>query len=114
MDGRKDFTINPDNFGNLSILVDQIKTEGIRFVIILDPAIAAVPGYAPYTQGKRNNVFIQWADSSYKPENQTADDDTLYGRVLKILSTISFTDCIFIFPFIKGMAGKKDSFSGFF
>lgn len=91
MDRRKDFTVDANNFGNLSELVDQVKTEGIKFVVILDPAIAAVPRlpgilpeYPPYIQGDRNNVFIQWANSSYKPEGQGARDDTLYGRVGEI------------------------------
>lgn len=84
MDGRKDFTLDPDNFTDLPDLVNEIKKEGIKFVIILDPAIANIPViYPPFAQGQRNNVFIQWANSSYKPENQT--DDILYGRVYETL-----------------------------
>jgi maltase-glucoamylase len=40
MDARKDFTIDPVNFGDLPALVDEVKKDGLRFGIILDPAIA--------------------------------------------------------------------------
>ena len=40
MDGRKDFTIDPVNFADLPALVDEVKQGGLRFGIILDPAIA--------------------------------------------------------------------------
>lgn len=40
MDGRKDFTIDPVNFADLPALVDEVKKDGLKFGIILDPAIA--------------------------------------------------------------------------
>ena len=35
MDGYKDFTIDPINFGGLPEYVDELKVEGTRFIIIL-------------------------------------------------------------------------------
>lgn len=40
MDKRRDFTIDPVNFADLPALVDEVKRDGLRFGIILDPAIA--------------------------------------------------------------------------
>jgi maltase-glucoamylase len=35
MDGRRDFTIDPVNFGDLPQLVDQVKKDGLRFIAII-------------------------------------------------------------------------------
>ena len=85
MDNRRDFTIDSTNFGDLPALVDDIKTEGIKFGVILDPAIAK--GYPPFLRGKSGDIFAKWANSSYKPIGQAADDDILYGRVSFILQS---------------------------
>ncbi|EFX87690.1 hypothetical protein DAPPUDRAFT_312136 [Daphnia pulex] len=88
MDARKDFTIDPVNFGDLPALVDEVKKDGLRFGIILDPAIAHErTGYLPFRRGDNNKVFVQWANSSYKPEGQAANDNNLYGRVWPIRET---------------------------
>jgi|LakMenEpi03Aug12_release.lakeMendotaPanAssembly.Ray.scaffolds.fasta_scaffold1047372_2 alpha-glucosidase (family GH31 glycosyl hydrolase) len=104
MDGRKDFTIDPVNFADLPALVDEVKQGGLRFGIILDPAIAHErkynhfyspqknerirfrdlflgTGYPTFRRGDSNKVFVQWANSSYKPDDQDANDNNLYGRV---------------------------------
>ena len=107
MDGRKDFTIDPVNFADLPALVDEVKQGGLRFGIILDPAIAheckynnfySPPpkkknehirfrgiflgtGYPTFRRGDSNKVFVQWANSSYKPDGQDSNDNNLYGRV---------------------------------
>ncbi|KZR98836.1 Lysosomal alpha-glucosidase, partial [Daphnia magna] len=59
MDGRRDFTIDPVNFRDLPALVDEVKKGGLRFVIILDPAIAN--DYATYERGVALSVYAEWA-----------------------------------------------------
>ncbi|XP_057366105.2 maltase-glucoamylase-like [Daphnia carinata] len=82
MDGRRDFTIDPVNFADLPALVDEVKKDGLRFGIILDPAIAHESfRYPPFTRGDNDKVFVQWANSTYKPDDQAANDNNLYGRV---------------------------------
>ena len=39
MDRNLDFTVNPSNFSNLPEYVKDIKKDGLRFVVILDPVI---------------------------------------------------------------------------
>lgn len=61
MDERKDFTIDEVNFKNLSGYVKELQAQNIHFIIILDPAlISNETSYAPYEQGKVQNVFIKW------------------------------------------------------
>ena len=79
MDRRRDFTLDPVNFPDLPQLVDEVKMEGLRFIVIFDPAIAV--GYVTFERGLAANVFIEWANSTIKPSNQPTDDDYLLGRV---------------------------------
>ena len=36
---QKDFTYDKIRFANLSVYVDELKTKGIRFIPIVDPAL---------------------------------------------------------------------------
>ena len=79
MDERRDFTIDPVNFGDLPQLVDEIKRDGVRFIVILDPAIPN--DYEPYRRGKAANVYVKWANSTLRPPEEPADDDIIFGTV---------------------------------
>uniref|UniRef100_A0A8D0H5K9 P-type domain-containing protein n=1 Tax=Sphenodon punctatus TaxID=8508 RepID=A0A8D0H5K9_SPHPU len=71
MERQLDFTLNP-KFSGLPALVDKIKSEGMRFIIILDPAISGnETNYPPYTRGLQDDVFIKWPNSS----------DIVWGKV---------------------------------
>lgn len=90
MDGRRDFTIDRVNFGDLPALVDEIKKDGLRFITIIDPAIA--DDYASYERGKANGVFVTWANSNNKPENQPTDNDIVFGNVF-FFSFFPYNNC---------------------
>ena len=45
MDRRLDFTVDQVNFTGLEDYVREVKKEGLRFIIILDPAINAEVTY---------------------------------------------------------------------
>lgn len=77
MDGKRDFTIDPVNFGDLPALVDEVKQGGLRFIIILDPAIAN--DYQPFFNGVADKVFVEWANSTLRPPGQS--DDIILGNV---------------------------------
>ncbi|XP_055340318.1 maltase-glucoamylase-like [Paramacrobiotus metropolitanus] len=65
---RQNFVIDHDNYNGLGAYVDQLKRDGIRAVIILDPAIHSDapikhpkdPQYLPYDNGVMQDVFIKW------------------------------------------------------
>ncbi|VFV32862.1 maltase-intestinal-like [Lynx pardinus] len=64
MDRKLDFTLSP-SFQNLSLLIDQMKKNGMRFVLILDPAISGNETHYPtFKRGQENNVFIKWPDNN--------------------------------------------------
>ena len=41
MDRRMDFTVDPINYSGFEDYVTQMKEDGLRFIVILDPAINA-------------------------------------------------------------------------
>ncbi|XP_063789067.1 maltase-glucoamylase-like [Pseudophryne corroboree] len=65
MERQMDFTLGA-NFAGLPALVDRIRSEGMRFVILLDPAIAGneTTPYPAFDRGVQDDVFIKWADGS--------------------------------------------------
>ncbi|XP_054838775.1 sucrase-isomaltase, intestinal [Eublepharis macularius] len=66
-----DFTLSP-NFAGLPTLIDRMKKDGMRFVIILDPAISGnETNYPAYGRGLADNVFIRWPNNG----------DILWGKV---------------------------------
>jgi hypothetical protein len=79
MDGRRDFTIDPVNFGDLPALVDEVKKDGLRFIIILDPAIAN--DYQTYDRGVELSVYVVWVNATIKPDDQPTDSNIIIGNV---------------------------------
>ncbi|ELT99254.1 hypothetical protein CAPTEDRAFT_104310 [Capitella teleta] len=89
----RDFTIDPVNFAGLPEYVDNLKQEGTRYIIILDPAIwnAGEPGeYPPYERGTDMDVWIKKMTATTKKELQAIylhqsryiDDDVWPGPVV--------------------------------
>uniref|UniRef100_A0A8D0L7P9 P-type domain-containing protein n=1 Tax=Sphenodon punctatus TaxID=8508 RepID=A0A8D0L7P9_SPHPU len=65
MNRKLDFTISP-NFTGLPAFINRIKGDGMRFIIILDPAISGneTDPYPTYTRGVQDDVFIKWPNSN--------------------------------------------------
>ncbi|CAL8087113.1 unnamed protein product [Orchesella dallaii] len=64
MDGNLDFTLGP-SFAGLNDYVKELKTQGLKFMTILDPCVSAVetPGtYRPYELGNEMDVWVKRAD----------------------------------------------------
>ncbi|XP_054420203.1 probable maltase-glucoamylase 2 [Pteronotus mesoamericanus] len=71
MDRKLDFTLS-SNFQNLGPLMERMKQNGMRFILVLDPAISGnETQYLPFTRGQESNVFIKWPNSS----------DIVWGKV---------------------------------
>ncbi|CAG7722384.1 unnamed protein product [Allacma fusca] len=67
MDGNKDFTVSQDRFGGLPAYVRELKAKGVKFMTILDPAIALgeAPGtYRAADLGKEMGVFLNNSDGT--------------------------------------------------
>nr|XP_015216325.1 PREDICTED: sucrase-isomaltase, intestinal [Lepisosteus oculatus] len=59
-----DFVLDKD-FQGLPALVDRMRSEGMRFIFILDPAISGNETHYPaFDRGVKDDVFIKWPDSN--------------------------------------------------
>ncbi|KAI8479947.1 hypothetical protein Bbelb_423330 [Branchiostoma belcheri] len=69
MERQMDFTIDPVNYQGLPEFVDQIRRDGMRYVIILDPAITTneTAPYPPYTNGTALDVWIKSGEDTSQP-----------------------------------------------
>lgn len=65
MDAYKIFTWDPKNFADPEGLLRFLNDEGFKVVIMCDPGIKAEDGYAPYDDGKKNDVFLKYPDGEY-------------------------------------------------
>lgn len=62
MERYKDFTINPETFGDFDKLVEEMKEQNIHLVPIIDAGVKKEDGYDVYEEGKANNYFCKDAD----------------------------------------------------
>lgn len=56
-----DFTYDKVNFKGLPEYIRYLNSTGIRFIIILDPAInSEVKNYLPFESGTKDDIWIKW------------------------------------------------------
>ncbi|XP_022249218.1 sucrase-isomaltase, intestinal-like [Limulus polyphemus] len=101
MEDNKVFTVDSERFPDLDSYVQQEQKNGLRWIIILDPALLANDSnYSPYTSGLKNdkNVYITWPadvplDSRKNPEDDGLDltKDIIFGKVWPI-GPVAFPD----------------------
>ncbi|XP_017650799.1 probable maltase-glucoamylase 2 [Nannospalax galili] len=84
MDRKLDFTLSP-SFQNLSHVIDEMKTNGMRFILVLDPAISGnETHYLTFTRGQEKNVFIKWPDTN----------DIVWGKALPELPNVNVDESL--------------------
>ncbi|NXJ72579.1 MGA protein, partial [Rostratula benghalensis] len=84
MERQLDFTINP-RFSGLPALIDKMHGEGMRFVLILDPAISGnETDYPAFTRGVEKDVFIKWPNST----------DIMFAKVWPDLPNVTVNDSL--------------------
>lgn len=62
MDGFRCFTWNKGHFPDPSGLISDLKKEGFKTVVMIDPGIKADPDYEIYRDGMENDVFCYRTD----------------------------------------------------
>lgn len=67
----RDFTIDPDAWGDLPELAQELHNEDIKLTLILDPAVVIDwDNYPPGQRGKDADAFVKWSSSLYIPDDQ--------------------------------------------
>ncbi|KAF2978754.1 hypothetical protein EK904_012363 [Melospiza melodia maxima] len=84
MERNLDFTLSP-RFARLPALVNEIKADGMRFIIILDPAISAnETNYPAFIRGVEQDIFVQWPNSK----------EILYSKVWSFLPNVQINESL--------------------
>ncbi|NXV53114.1 MGA protein, partial [Uria aalge] len=84
MERQLDFTLSP-RFAGLPALINKIREEGMRFILILDPAISGnETDYPAFTRGLEKDVFIKWPNS----------EDIIYAKVWPDLPNVVVNDSL--------------------
>uniref|UniRef100_A0A803W8T6 alpha-glucosidase n=1 Tax=Ficedula albicollis TaxID=59894 RepID=A0A803W8T6_FICAL len=101
MERNLDFTLSP-HFAGLPALINKIKAEGMRFIIILDPAISGnETDYPAFSRGVEQDVFIKWPDSN----------EILYNKVWPFLPNVEIDESL---PHEQVRFGAHCAFPDFF
>lgn len=79
-DKQKDFTYDPVNFRGLPDYVNELKSRGIRFITILDPALVANNNYEPYARGNAKDIWIKWP-ADMNPQFGETNSRSMLGYV---------------------------------
>ncbi len=64
MDSYKDFTVSEERFPNFKSFVEEMHSQGIRLVPIIDAGVKIEDGYDIYEEGVKNNYFCKREDGS--------------------------------------------------
>ncbi|NXG00716.1 MGA protein, partial [Sakesphorus luctuosus] len=85
MERQMDFTLSPQ-FSGLPALINRLKEkEGMRFILILDPAISANETFYPaFSRGEENDVFIKRPNST----------EILYSKVWSFLPNVEINESL--------------------
>ncbi|GBN16359.1 Maltase-glucoamylase, intestinal [Araneus ventricosus] len=84
MDGNRDFTYDKKEFAGLKEYMTKTRNEyGLKWIIILDPAIEVRHNYETFESGVKENVFIKrsplWKEDMFPQE--LAGYNITFGRV---------------------------------
>ncbi len=65
MDGFRCFTWNKEHFPDPAKMVEELRNEGFKTVVIIDPGIKIDPGYSVYQEGIKADHFCKRLDGPY-------------------------------------------------
>ncbi len=64
MDGHRVFTWDQQRFPDPVKLITDLKTDGFKTVLIIDPGIKVAPNYSIYSDGRAEGVFVKNPDGT--------------------------------------------------
>jgi alpha-glucosidase len=79
MQDYRDFTVDNISFGGLKEYVDDLyHNKSVKFVPIVDAAIAWRPGYSTFDQGAAMNVYLTMPGSSVPFEGRVWPNEAVF------------------------------------
>lgn len=76
MDGYRVFTWDKTRFPNPAKLISDLKNDGFKTVLIIDPGVKVDPNYEAYNDGKRAGVYVKNPDGTDLVRNVWAKEST--------------------------------------
>ena len=64
MDGYRVFTWDKERFPDSVRMITNLKNDGFKTVLIIDPGIKVVPNYSTYSDGKAQGIFVKNPDGT--------------------------------------------------
>ncbi|MEP2772950.1 MAG: glycoside hydrolase family 31 protein [Fulvivirga sp.] len=64
MDAYKIFSWDKDRFPDPKGMLKTLKDQGFKVVVMCDPGIKIEEGYAPYENGKQEDIFVKYPDGT--------------------------------------------------
>lgn len=97
MERYKDFTINPEAFGDFDDFVKEMRQQGIRLVPIIDAGVKIEEGYDVYEEGVEKGYFCTdaegkpfeacvWPGMTHFPDFLNPEARLWFGKKYKILT----------------------------
>lgn len=97
MERYKDFTVSKENFGDLKEFAEEMKSEGIRLVPIIDAGVKIEDGYDIYEEGIEHGYFCTddngkpfeacvWPGMTHFPDFLNPDARRWFGKKYKVLT----------------------------
>ena len=93
----KDFTVDSERFADLKKFSDELKSDGVRLVPIIDAGVKIEDGYDVYEEGVKNDYFCKkqdgknfvagvWPGRTHFPDFMKAEAREWFGQKYKILT----------------------------
>ena len=76
MDEYRVFTWDKKRFPNPTKMIADLKDDGFKTVLIIDPGIKVDENYSTYTDGLKNNIYVKNPDGSNLIKNVWAKEST--------------------------------------
>ncbi|WP_291786034.1 glycoside hydrolase family 31 protein [Cecembia sp.] len=64
MEKYKVFTFDGEKFPDPKAMIKSLKDKGFKVVVIMDPGIKTDPGYGPYDEGLKEDLFVTYPDGT--------------------------------------------------
>lgn len=96
MEGYKDFTVSDERFPDFRNFVEEMRSQGVRLVPIIDAGVKIEDGYDVYEEGVKNNYFCKredgsdfvagvWPGRTHFPDFLNKDARKWFGSKYKVL-----------------------------
>ena len=85
MDEQAIFTLGA-NFTQLPDYVSTVKSQGVRFILILDPFVNTEKAdYATHDNAMAADVYIKWYNDTYQPPKDCATNPTTCQNLTDVM-----------------------------